>query len=273
MSVVESVLAGPRVLTPTLFTKAIVYLDLGLDLSGLPVDLMPLAPLFARALLEMGTETEDFVRLSQRVGRSTGGIYPTTLAAPKRVTSDEHVSLVTYLMLRGKATTAQAPALLDILRDVLLTVRLDNRERFRQMVLEAKAGAEAQLAPAGHIVANTRLRAHLHPAFQVEETLSGVSQLLFLRRLAERLDGDWPGVLVDLEAVRAALVNDAGAIANVTVDEVGYGAFAPRLERFLAELPAAEGARFQGPGSREERSSPGPWNLAPNSVSFCPIWL
>ena len=106
-------------------------------------------------------------------------------------------------MLRGKATTAQAPAMLDILRDVLLTVRLDNQERFRQMVLEAKAGAEAQLSPAGHIVANTRLRAHLHPAFAIEETLSGVSQLLFLRRLAEEVDSDWPGVLARLERTRA----------------------------------------------------------------------
>ncbi len=261
--VVEHELAGTRVLSHNLFTNGIVYLDLGLDLSALPADLLPFVPLFGRALLEMGTETEEFVRLSQRIGRSTGGIYPTTLVAPRRVTSEERSELVTYLVLRGKATAAQAPALLDILRDVLLTVRLDNRERFRQMVLEAKAGAEAQLAPAGHIVANTRLRAHLHPAFQIEETLSGVSQLLFLRRLAERLDADWPGVLADLEAVRAALVNGGGAIANVTVDEAGYGAFVPRLEEFLAALPAEEGARLQGRGSREERSSPGLWNLAP----------
>ncbi len=276
----EQELAGARVLSHDLFTNGIVYLDLGLDLAGLPADSLPYVPLFGRALLEMGTAAEDFVRLSQRIGSTTGGIYPTTLTLPKRVTSDErrmtseeseerselvtrHSSLVTYLMLRGKATAAQAPALLDILRDVLLTVRLDNRERFRQMVLEAKAGAEAQLAPAGHVVANTRLRAHFHPAFRIEETLSGVSQLLFLRRLAERLDSDWPGVLADLEATRAALVNRAGVIANVTVDEAGYGAFAPRLEEMLAALPSEK-----VPGAREERSALAPetWNLEPGTL-------
>ena len=157
--------------------------------------------------------------------------------------------------------------MLDILRDVLLTVRLDNPERFRQMVLEAKAGAEAQLSPAGHILANTRLRAHLHPAFAVEEALNGVSQLLFLRRLAEEVDSDWPSVLARLERVRAALVDRAGVIANVTVDAVNYRAFVPQLESFLAELPAQEGARFQVPGSRAERSSPGPWPLAPGTFS------
>jgi hypothetical protein len=62
-------------------------------------------------------------------------------------------------VLRGKATLERAPELLDILRDALLTPRLDNPERFRQIVLEAKAGAEAGLIPGGHQVTNSRLRA------------------------------------------------------------------------------------------------------------------
>jgi hypothetical protein len=38
----------------------------------------------------MGTAQEDFVKLSQRIGRSTGGIYPTTLIAPVvQATNDE----------------------------------------------------------------------------------------------------------------------------------------------------------------------------------------
>ena len=137
--------------------------------------------------------------------------------------------------------------MLAILRDALLTVRLDNRERFRQMVLEAKAGAEAQLAPAGHVLVNTRLRAHLHPAFALEETMSGVSQLLFLRRLAERVENDWPGVLAQLEATRRSLVNRAGVIANVTLDEASYGGFEPRLAELLSELPVGTTADGRPP--------------------------
>jgi len=298
----ERKLAGARVLSHDLFTNGIIYLDLGLDLAGLPADSLPYVPLFGRALLEMGTATEDFVRLSQRIGRETGGIYPTTLVVPKRDAekrggkrrdaeeevsnsssatlpsslrvSPRSASLAAYLVLRGKATLDKAPALLDILRDVLLTVRLDNRERFRQIVLEAKAGAEAQLAPAGHVVANTRLRAHFHPAFRVEETLSGVSQLLFLRRLAERLDSDWPGVLADLEATRAALVDRAGVIANVTVDEAGFGAFEPRLGAFLAELPARSAGEQGSRGAGEQEAavsgfSPAP--LLPRSPALPPL--
>lgn len=231
----EAELAGGRVLTHDLFTNGIVYLDLGFDLHALPAELLPYTGIFGQVLLEMGTETEDFVRLAQRIGRKTGGIFPADLIAPVHGVRNKATA---YLFLRGKSTLDRAPDLLAILRDVLLTVNLDNRERFRQIVLEAKAGAEAHLAPAGHAVTNTRLRAHFHPAFRVEEAVNGVENLLFLRRLAERIESDWPGVLADLQKVRSRLINRAGLIANVTLDEAGYGVFAPQLAGFLGELPA-----------------------------------
>lgn len=226
-------MAGARVLHHDLFTNGIVYLDLGLDLHALPVELLPYVGLFGQTLLEMGTETEDFVRLSQRIGRTTGGIFPGTIIAPVR----DSDATATYLMLRGKATQENAPELLAILRDVLMTPRLDNPERFRQIVLEAKAGMEAGLIPGGHQVAATRLRAHFHTAYRLEEMIGGVEHLQFLRRLAERIESDWAGVLADLEAVRSLLVNRSGLVANVTLDEAGYGTFAPLLAGFIGELP------------------------------------
>jgi Zn-dependent M16 (insulinase) family peptidase len=69
--------------------------------------------------------------------------------------------------------------------------------------------------------------------------VDGVENLFFLRRLAERVESDWPGVLADLEATRRALVNRAGLIANVTLDKTGYGSFAPLLTDFLGGLPSS----------------------------------
>jgi Zn-dependent M16 (insulinase) family peptidase len=65
-----------KILYHELFTNGIVYLDLGLNLHTLPQDLVPYALLFGNALVKTGTEKEDFVKLSQRIGRKTGGIWP-----------------------------------------------------------------------------------------------------------------------------------------------------------------------------------------------------
>lgn len=231
----EQRVQGARVLHHDLFTNGIFYLDLGLDLRTLAAEQVPLLPLFSRALLELGTASEDYVRLSQRIGRTTGGIHPQMFTSSTRDAADTSA----WLFLRGKAMPAQAGELLAILRDVLLTVQLDNRERLRQIVLEEKAGVEASLAGRGHQLASSRLRARFTPADWAAEQAHGVSSLLFLRRLAQQIESDWPGVLAQLEQVRQTLVNRRALICNVTLDAARWRELAPRLEEFLADLPEA----------------------------------
>ena len=85
----------------------------------------------------------------------------------------------------------QSEDLIDILRDILLTANLDNPERFKQIVLRAKAGSESSLIPAGHAVVNSRLKAHFSRTDWVSEQISGLDQLFFLRWLEEEIDRDW----------------------------------------------------------------------------------
>jgi hypothetical protein len=223
-----------RVLYHDLFTNGIVYLDVGMNLHTLPADLLPYAGLFGSLLLEMGTEAEDFVKLTQRIGRTTGGISPTTLTATVRGTD----GAAAWTFLRGKATVDRFGALLDILRDVLLTVRLDNKPRLMQMVLEKKAKEEAGLVPMGHRVVATRLRAKLDPGYWAAEQVGGLDYLLFLRRLIKEIEQDWPAVLAKLEQVRSLLVNREMMLCNVTVDGEAWVDVEPRLADFLASLPA-----------------------------------
>lgn len=224
---------GSQILYHDLFTNGIVYLDLGFNLHLLPQELLPYAQLFGRALVEMGSETEDFVRLSQRIGAKTGGISAVTFTSA--IKNGDQGSA--WLFLRGKATTTQTADLLAIMRDVLLTVRLDNPERFRQIVLNAKAQNESGLVPSGHQVVNTRLRAHFNEADWAAEQIGGISYLFFLRRLAEEIEENWTAVLDRLEQVRQLLVSRNGLICNVTLDEDNWSRFRPQLDEFLASLP------------------------------------
>jgi len=225
---------GSRLLYHDLFTNGIVYLDLGFDLHRLPQEYLSFVTLFGRSLLEMGTETQDFVKLSQRIGSTTGGIRPVSFTSA--VHSQDKAAA--WLFLRGKATMAQSKALLDVLKDILLTVHLDNRERFRQMVLEEKADQEAGLVPAGHRVVNKRLRSRFSEAGWAAEQIGGVSYLFFLRQLAETVDKNWPEVLAKLEQMRALLISRQGLLANVTLDSRNWVLFQPELSAFIAGLPA-----------------------------------
>jgi hypothetical protein len=230
-----------RVVYHDLFTNGIVYLRVGFDLQSLPQALLPYAEFFGKAMLEMGTESEDYVKLSQRIGRKTGGIGYSTYLSPVFNNAEG----ATWLFLSGKATSAQSPELLAIMLDILRTVKLDNPQRFKQIVLKTKARLESSLIPGGHQYVGGRLRAAYSTAGWAEEQLDGVEFLFFVRRLAEQIDKDWPSVLSQLQEVKRLLIDRTRLVADVTLDAGNFERFAPQLNEFIGALPLGAGERAQ----------------------------
>jgi Zn-dependent M16 (insulinase) family peptidase len=105
------------------------------------------------------------------------------------------------------------------------------------MVLENKAGMESGLVPSGHGYVNTRLRSAFGQPDWASEQMGGVSQLFFLRELAERMDKDWDGVLAKLHEVHDRLITREGLIANVTLDAKNWERLQPKLMDFVGSLP------------------------------------
>ena len=217
---------GVPVLTHEQPASGIVYLDLGLNTHLLPQKYVPYIPLFGRALLETGTDREDFAQLTTRIRRECGGLDPVPFSHQVRGQKDSS----SWLFLRGKALADHTDKLLGILTDVLTSARLDNRERFRQIVLEEKAGLEQMLIPAGHQVVGMRLKARFTEAGWVQEHMSGISHLIFLRHLLTRIDSDWEEVLHCLRDIRHILVNKNAFILNLTAEKKD-------LEKTMSGLP------------------------------------
>lgn len=241
---IEVVQDGPageksRLLYHDLFTNGILYLDLGFNLRSLPQEWIPYIPLFGRALTETGTAKESFVQLLQRIGRDTGGIRPSTLTSAVRATGDS----TAWLFLRAKAMTSHTGDLLSILRDILSSANLHDRDRFRQMAFEEKARLESRLTGAGHGLINARLRARFNTADWAAEQMGGISYLFFLRELTQQIDKDWPTVLRTLESIRDTLLTGPNALANVTVDAASWSAIQPQISDFLAALPQKPSAQ------------------------------
>lgn len=217
-----------------LFTNGILYLDLGFNLRVLRQEWLPYLPVFSRALLETGSADEDFVQLSQRIGQRTGGIHPGTFTSASRHYPDGAI----WLFIRGKTMVSQTSDLLGILRDVLTSANLDDRERIRQIVLEEKAGLESGLTNAGHRVVNSRLKARHSSADWAAEEMDGVSQLFFLRSLLQKIDNDWQAVQSALEGMRTALVRQPALLCNVTVDSDSWNVARGQVVDFLGSFPA-----------------------------------
>lgn len=229
----ELLLEGVTTYYHDLATNGIVYVDMGFNLKTLPAHYVPYMALFSKALTEMGTKTEDFVRLTQRIGAKTGGVGASDFISVRK----DRDGSVAYLFLSGKAIASQTQDLLDIFKDILLSIQFDNKERFKQLVLRDKVTYESWLGMMGHGLASSRLRAQFDEVGWFGEQTGGVSQLLFLRQLAEKVETDWESVLAVLEDMRRLLFTRHGAILNVTAENALWTQFKPQLEAFLNTLP------------------------------------
>jgi Zn-dependent M16 (insulinase) family peptidase len=225
---------GGTVLYHDLFTNGILYIDLAFDLHTLPQELLPYAPLLGQALIGIGTEGEDYISLAQRIGRKTGGLSSSLLTSAV-IGSRQAAG---RLVLRAKATVSQGDDLFEILRDILLTAGLDNRKRFTQLALEAKADLESGLLPNGAEIAATRLGARYGEAGWLADQVSGIGQLAFLRHLAQEVERNWPAVLSRLEEIRRTLIDRNALLCNATVDNAGWAQLAPKVRDLLLALPA-----------------------------------
>lgn len=227
--------SGATLLTHDLFTNNILYMETAFDMKTIPGHLLPLVPLFCRSLTQMGTAKENFIELTERIGRKTGGFSISTMTSPVRGRSDSPVAKV---MIRGKAMASKAGDLFDVARDVLLTAQLNDKARFTQMVSETKSGMESGIIGSGHSYAARRLGAqHGGVAGWMSEQMGGISYLEYIRTLAKRVESDWEGVQADLENIRSALLQSQGTLINLTGDSKTLQLASPHVTSFLSSLP------------------------------------
>ncbi len=229
---------GRELLFHDLPTNGIAYLDLGFDLSVIPDELLPYMGVFGRALVESGTAKRDYVDLSQRIARTSGGIWATPFAAPVLGSS----RAAARLFVRAKSTGEKMRDTLEILAEILTSAKLDNKERLSRIVSEARARAEQRLVPSGHMVVATRLRARFHAAHAMEETMSGLTNLHFLRGLEQRMENDFRSVAKDMERIRTLLLAKNRLVLNATMDADMLRDVEPELAGLVGGLPESEAA-------------------------------
>ena len=264
----ERTLGGVPLLFHDLPTNGIAYMDLAFDLSVLPDELLPYVGVFGRALTESGTAKRDYVDLSQWIARTSGGIWAQPLALPVLGKPDA----AARLLVRAKATGSRLAETADILAEILASARLDDKERIGRIVSEARARAEQRLVPSGHQVVATRLRARCHTAHAMEEAMSGLANLNFLRVLEKRVEEDFRSVAGELEMIRSLLISRTGLLLNATMDQALFAEAEPVLEGLAGSLPGTDATpvarNFPGLPAREGLAIPAQVNYVGKGVSL-----
>ncbi|CAN0127407.1 unnamed protein product [Ectocarpus sp. 6 AP-2014] len=236
---------GVDVITHDLPSSGILYADVGVDLSNIPLEDMPILGIFSRVMMETGTSEMDRVQLSRRIGSQTGGVYATFLADQPSAGGAvaDPGALKQYLFLRGKAVSDKVSDMLSIMFDVMTDANLDSQQRVVEMLKESKARLASSIQGSGHSFANTRLEARYTVDGYLGELQGGVTYVNTVKDMLDEAENDWPKMLKRLQRVRATLLSKKQFLVNLTGDKSVLDGSSEAVSEFLSRLPEeTEGA-------------------------------
>ena len=227
------------VVTHELDTTGILYARLAFDLAAVPSRLLPLVPLYARALTELGTKRRDYVDLGFEISAHTGSLGAGAVVLPRSADA----SVVSFLSVSGKCTADKVERMASLMEEILSEPDFDNRERFTQMALEEKARMEQAAVPSGHVLVNTRLNGRLSTVGRISEEMNGVNAFFYVRELIRRLEEDWEGVRADLAELHERIVRREGVKLDMTADGELLAGARGVLENLARNLPSRPAER------------------------------
>ena len=150
--------------------------------------------------------------------------------------------MLAYLLLRGKATAANAPELFELAAQKLTDIDLNQPARVREMLREAIARMESAIVSSGNSYASGSLTSRHTLSAAVADLQGGVSQLARLRGAAALADADFAALRERLERMRGALLTSAGVVVNLSADGPSLAAARKLVPGLLERLPAQPAA-------------------------------
>jgi len=232
---------GGKLLTHPLPTAGVVYADVLLDASAVPLSDLPLLRFFSLILDEVGTTDLSAVQLQRRIGARTGGISPALLFEPlagKDGRVSDPLGITAHLALKGKATVEKADELFELMHALLADTNLDGAQaKVVEMLRESQNRLESSFISSGNTYAGMRLSARNSLHGYIGEATQGVTYYQSVKSMLADARDDWPSLLARMKTLRDTLLAQDGLIINLTADQAALDAVQPTVDALVAKLP------------------------------------
>ena len=144
---------GTDVLYHDYFTNGIGYLTLLFQTEGVPDELISYMGILKSVLGYVSTEHYTYGQLFHEINASTGGISCGLQVFPGKEPEDAGTRL---FGVRAKYLYPQQEFVFRMIREILLTSRLEDEKRLREIMSSLKARLQSALPAAGHSTAASR---------------------------------------------------------------------------------------------------------------------
>ncbi|XP_071756138.2 presequence protease, mitochondrial [Centroberyx gerrardi] len=221
-------------------TNGMVYFRAMCSLNTLPEDLRLYVPLFCTAITKMGCGGLDYRQQAQQMELRTGGMSVSTQVIPDSTQLDMYEQGV---LLFSSCLERNLPQMFQLWSDMFNSPHFDDEERLRVLVMMSAQELANGISYSGHMYAMTRAGRNLSPAGELAESLGGMEQVKFMKRIAEM--SDLSQVLRTLPRIKKHLFNPNNMRCAVNATPQKMSDAAGQLDNFMKDVA----------GNRRERKS------------------
>lgn len=189
-------------------TSGIFYLTGAFGLTGLPNELVPLAPFFCHSLTMMGTTRRSYHEIAQRIDLYTGGINLFINAGTDFSKNGEDPCLP-MVSFSAKCLSRNLDNMFDLVHELLCDYDFSDTHRLRQLLLEYRANMESSVVSNGHRFAISLASRTFSTTSALNETWHGIHQLKTIKSLTDDLtDERVSEIAADLKKIAASLLKN-----------------------------------------------------------------
>lgn len=216
------------------FTNGIVYMNYWFDLRVLSEDKIPYAALLTQLLGKMDAGNHTFDELDNALNINTGG-YSASLASYLPKHNDN--SLMPEMKIQMKTTPEKLDTALSLLAEILLSTRLDNRDRLYELLKRHQSQVESSVNQNGYSVAATRLESYYSRRGVFAEKTRGIEYYWWLTDLTRKFSDNPDVVINTLKDVYSMLFTKGNMIAGTTCNEADFHSYSNQFIAFAGKLP------------------------------------
>lgn len=168
-------------------TNGLVYHQLVIDWPQVDAQTLPYLNLLAQLMTELGIGKQDYLSVQATQAAVCGSLSAYLSYRGQASNADQ---LNAYFMLSTKGLVSQQVAIVDLLKQTLLSVRFDEPQRIKELVGQLRSRRQQSVGQSGHSFALGAASRNMSAGANLQFNVSGLDGLVWLQKLDDGLKDD-----------------------------------------------------------------------------------
>lgn len=216
------------------FTNGIDYISFMFDAGDVAAEDLPYLGLLRSVLCFVDTESYSFSELNNVINIHSGGI-----SSGLTVYADSKAQGVYYnkYEFRIKMLEDKVEESLEILKEILLTSKIEDVKRLTEIIAQTKSRLQSVLSSAGHVVSATRSLAYASKYGFIQDATTGIAYYDEICKMDMQMKENPELVIARLRKMVQQVFGQERLLVSFTAEKESYDRAVTAIQTFVEALP------------------------------------